>query len=117
VATYKEPPLTADQYRASLPDYDDYEAMIEGVIAEVDAEDEAGRQDAAAKAIAKTQRERDSYRHPRADWDPAPLNRLGIWARKKREAEEAAKKAAEVDAKAPEGDPERDPWDRLNGST
>lgn len=117
VATYKEQPLTADQYRASLPDYDDYEAMIEEVIAEVDAEDEAGRQDAAAKAVAKTQRKRETYRHPRADWDPLPLDRLGIWARKKREAEEAAKEAAEGDAEAPERDPKRDPWDRLNGNT
>jgi hypothetical protein len=117
VTTYKEPPLTADQYRANLPDYDDYEAMIEDVIAEVDAEDESGRQDAAAKANGKRQEEPEAHRHPRSDWDPAPLNRLGIWARKKREAEEVAKKAAEGDAKAPEGDPERDPWERLNGSS
>jgi hypothetical protein len=103
LTSYTEPPMTADEYHDSMRSFDEdaYEALVEEVIAEA-TDNERARIDLEARA---------SKAWPyRGDWDPAPINRLGIWARKNKEAEEAAKAATED----PQGDPEGDPWERLD---
>lgn len=71
LTSYRDPPPTADEYAASRMPDDEYEALIEEVVAEYDAEK------------ADEERRIPPHRHndPRADWDPAPINRLGLWSR------------------------------------
>lgn len=93
LTSYRDPPPTADEYAAARMPDDEYEALIEEVIAEHDAE----------KAEEEGRNPRHRQNHPQADWDPAPINRIGLWARKQREAEEAAKRS-----------PEASPWEGLD---